>query len=860
MWRRYLKFLERDRKTFVTSFEHVNFNKSSVVIDISTSKGLADIKNLLSSADVFITNVRLPALKRAGLDYASIKNSHPHLVYGHLSAWGLVGPDEAAPGYDFGAFWAQTGMASQMNAQGHFSQYPGAFGDTVGGSALVGGLATGLRERLQNGGYGCFVEGSLLRTGMWVMAPLILRNAEVESRKKKSSRNENPSSLEANSKLVEVRVLNDTDTIPEYRSVDDRRHCTGSELADANDLAAELYDQFLSHDRVRFAILALGPTREAMQKKHKQLMKTVHDKQMRYHSDNYKLALCATFREYAAANTFQSCSEILESCNLPFRRSCDLMSNKSTAGTPSLARSKLYTEESRALVLTDLTPDLKAWVRPPFDFSCCDEQEDTIKRRAPELGAQTRAILSGEGCGSAFKARPKGHKAALPRPELGVSPTLGSISDTPSPSHMNSPLKNVLVVELSGLGQSISAACTQLSDQGASVYKIIRCVDGLECDALDTIDPFFGKQLNRGKTLLYLRNGDTNAEIYRLLCSADVNAQIVFATNLPAQELDKMGLDEASLRKKLGESSRGKQLIYVSMTSCGKKSSPHSEHKSGEGDSSNSPSDAIRSYPEGSLGAFFQGGLLSDVLGNGSSLPVACPFQFGEMLSSVHCKTAIDLALFHHARTGEGQKVDLNLLRCGLYANLMFTSMSQKNPKMGLELRKMSFDSYQTRDGKWVQLLGVDYKTHVPRVFKALGISGKSYKSVLGTFFCRAPFFQSPMEAVPLIFGSVTDCISEGIGALSWAELQRKFNEHDVWYTTVATPAEVLRNEQAHATRAFCWPTEDLAAQRDMATARINTPIQLYSWKSGGSDSHVYGEPDSTRIVVPTGPKAEQFI
>ena len=131
MWRRYLGFLEKDRKTFVTSFEHINFNKSSVVLDIATPAGLAQMKTLLAGADVFITNVRLPALQKNGLDYASLRAEMPHLVMGHLSAWGLVGPEVAAPGYDFGAFWAQTGMASLMNSPGHYSQYPGAFGDTV---------------------------------------------------------------------------------------------------------------------------------------------------------------------------------------------------------------------------------------------------------------------------------------------------------------------------------------------------------------------------------------------------------------------------------------------------------------------------------------------------------------------------------------------------------------------------------------------------------------------------------------------------------------------------------------------------------------------------------------------------------
>ena len=108
---------------------------------------------------------------------------HIHLVYGHLSAWGLVGPDRGDPGYDFGAFWAQTGMASLCNSQGHYAQYPGAFGDTIAGSNLVSGIAGGIRIRLSNGGVGCYVETSLLRTGMWVMAPMLSRAAAQKAEK-----------------------------------------------------------------------------------------------------------------------------------------------------------------------------------------------------------------------------------------------------------------------------------------------------------------------------------------------------------------------------------------------------------------------------------------------------------------------------------------------------------------------------------------------------------------------------------------------------------------------------------------------------------------------------------------------------
>ena len=248
MWRKYLKIIEKKRKTFVSSFEHVNFNKSSVVLDLAKGpEQLAQIKRLLASADVFVTNVRLPSLQKLGLDYASLKDTHPHLVYGHLSAWGLVGPGRGDPGYDFGAFWSRTGMSTLMNGPGTYSQYPGAFGDTITGMNLVGGILTQLRKKLTNGGFGALVETSLLRTGMWVNAPMILRQ-------------------------VATKGASDEE-LPEYRAATDRAHCFPATMAAAAAAAAaadtphpeedgakphEVYDQYVTHDQVRFAVLELG--------------------------------------------------------------------------------------------------------------------------------------------------------------------------------------------------------------------------------------------------------------------------------------------------------------------------------------------------------------------------------------------------------------------------------------------------------------------------------------------------------------------------------------------------------------------------------------------------------------------------
>ena len=74
-----------------------------------------------------------------------------------------------------------------------------------------------------------------------------------------------------------------------------------------------------------------------------------------------------------------------------------------------------------------------------------------------------------------------------------------------------------------------------------------------------------------------------------------------------------------------------------------------------------------------SLGCFFADGFLSHVLGDGAALDIAPLFQFGELITSVHVKTALDLALFHAVRTDvmchatEGNAVALNLTRCGMY-------------------------------------------------------------------------------------------------------------------------------------------------------------------------------------------------
>src|SRR5579875_2374812 len=62
-------------------FELDNRSKRSAVLDLGTEEGLAALADLIGTADVFLTNIRLSALGRLGLDPDTLRARHPRLVY-----------------------------------------------------------------------------------------------------------------------------------------------------------------------------------------------------------------------------------------------------------------------------------------------------------------------------------------------------------------------------------------------------------------------------------------------------------------------------------------------------------------------------------------------------------------------------------------------------------------------------------------------------------------------------------------------------------------------------------------------------------------------------------------------------------
>jgi len=119
-------------------YQSTNRNKLSVAIDIANPEGQALIKALIQDTDVVIENYKAGSLKKYGLDYASLSEINPKLVYCSITGFGQNGPRAEEPGYDF----IIQGMGGLMSITGEKDDFPGGGPQKVG--VAFSDLSTGL--------------------------------------------------------------------------------------------------------------------------------------------------------------------------------------------------------------------------------------------------------------------------------------------------------------------------------------------------------------------------------------------------------------------------------------------------------------------------------------------------------------------------------------------------------------------------------------------------------------------------------------------------------------------------------------------------------------------------------------------
>jgi len=151
-------------------WENANRNKRSLTLDLSQEGGREVIYKLLAQADVFVSNLRPFELERFKLEYATLRQLNPRLVYGAITAYGQKGPERNEPGYDATAYWTRGGIPHALSRPGiPCAGFRTAIGDNVAALALFSGIMTALYNRERTGA-GQAVDIALFQTGIYVLS------------------------------------------------------------------------------------------------------------------------------------------------------------------------------------------------------------------------------------------------------------------------------------------------------------------------------------------------------------------------------------------------------------------------------------------------------------------------------------------------------------------------------------------------------------------------------------------------------------------------------------------------------------------------------------------------------------------
>jgi crotonobetainyl-CoA:carnitine CoA-transferase CaiB-like acyl-CoA transferase len=151
-----------------------NRNKRSVTCDIATPEGQALVRELARHCDVFVENFKVGDMARYGLDWASLRQVNPKLVYCSITGFGQTGPYRERAGYDY----AVQGMGGLMSVTGERDDLGGgpqkvgvAVADLFTGLYAATAILAALRHA-ERTGEGQAIDMALLDTQVAMLANL----------------------------------------------------------------------------------------------------------------------------------------------------------------------------------------------------------------------------------------------------------------------------------------------------------------------------------------------------------------------------------------------------------------------------------------------------------------------------------------------------------------------------------------------------------------------------------------------------------------------------------------------------------------------------------------------------------------
>ncbi|HRO45733.1 CaiB/BaiF CoA-transferase family protein [Agriterribacter sp.] len=143
-----------------TIFHAINRNKESLAADIKKETELEKIKKLIRKADILIHNFRPGVMERIGLEYETVRQLNPAIIYAEISGYGEKGEWKSFPGQDL----LLQSVSGITYLSGNQTDQPTPMGvaaaDILAGTHLVQGILAAMFSRFDSG------EGALVQVSM----------------------------------------------------------------------------------------------------------------------------------------------------------------------------------------------------------------------------------------------------------------------------------------------------------------------------------------------------------------------------------------------------------------------------------------------------------------------------------------------------------------------------------------------------------------------------------------------------------------------------------------------------------------------------------------------------------------------
>jgi crotonobetainyl-CoA:carnitine CoA-transferase CaiB-like acyl-CoA transferase len=155
-------------------FDVGNLNKRFISVDLKNTEGKKIFWRLLESADVFVTNIRMQALRKLGIDYDSLKGRFPRLIFAHCMGYGENGPEKDSPGFDMTCYMGRGGLIGTTVNKGSPPMVPAnGYGDFQLSPSLASGVCAALYNR-ERTGRGDYVTVSLHHLAVYMLSIAIV--------------------------------------------------------------------------------------------------------------------------------------------------------------------------------------------------------------------------------------------------------------------------------------------------------------------------------------------------------------------------------------------------------------------------------------------------------------------------------------------------------------------------------------------------------------------------------------------------------------------------------------------------------------------------------------------------------------